>query len=150
MKTNGTIIGEGKINNIPKSTNISMRLLPLNYTSSKYKNILHKYYVSRNENNSINKISCGYKNDYLFKTTVNLNKYKVGLKRTESNSTTSITSNTDKINKIKNISINLKKFISRGNSNSMSNNINNNNHSNTNSNLQISKYVNNFLKKKKN
>ena len=57
MKTNGTIIGEGKINNIPKSTNISMRLLPLNYTSSKYKNILHKYYVSRNENNSIN-VSC--------------------------------------------------------------------------------------------
>jgi hypothetical protein len=56
MKTNGTIIGEGKINNIPKSTNISMRLLPLNYTSSKYKNILHKYYVSRNENNSIMQI----------------------------------------------------------------------------------------------
>ena len=111
MKTNGTIIGEGKINNIPKSTNISMRLLPLNYTSSKYKNILHKYYVSRNENNSINKISCGYKNDYLFKTTVNLNKYKVGLKRTESNSTTSITSNTDKINKIKKVTFSTVEII---------------------------------------
>ena len=53
--------------------------------------------------------------------------------------------------KNKNISINLKKYITRGNSNNISNNINNfnNNHSNTNSNIQISQYVNNFLNKTK-
>jgi hypothetical protein len=50
--------------------------------------------------------------------------------------------------KSKNISINLKKFITRGNSKTISNNPNNN-YSNTNSNIQISRYVNNFLNKSK-
>ena len=55
-------------------------------------------------------------------------------------------------NKNKNLKMNLKKYITRGNSKLLTKNINNfknNNHSNTNSNLQISKYVNNFLNKNK-
>ena len=101
MKSKETIAGEGEINNIPKTINVSKRFLSRNYSPKNYKTILYNYYSSRNVNNSINKIN--YRNiPKINKSidTIELNKYKIKLKRTESNSTTSISSNNEKIKKV--------------------------------------------------
>ena len=101
MKSKETIAGEGEINKIPKTINVSKRFLSRNYSPKNYKTILYNYYSSKSVNNSINKIN--YRNiPKINKSidTIELNKYKIKLKRTESNSTTSISSNNEKIKKV--------------------------------------------------
>ena len=105
MKSNETISGEGKINQIPKMISVSKRFLSNNnYSPPKYKIFLHNLYSSRNSKSFNTSIKTDFRNDVKIKNntdTIELNKNNnLKLKRTESNSTTSITSNTEKIKKV--------------------------------------------------
>ena len=94
MKSNEKIIGEGKINLIPKTIKVSKRMLPNNNTPSKYKIVLNKYFKAKNEQNlkeiKINKPM----------NTMEINKHRVKLKRIETNSTTSVNTNSEKIKRV--------------------------------------------------
>jgi len=94
MKSNEKIVKEGKINFVPKTIKVSKRLLPNNYFSSKYKIFLNKYYKSRNE-----QIFNEYKMDKPMEN-IELNKHRVKLKRTDTDSTTSVNTNSEKIKKV--------------------------------------------------
>ena len=94
MKSNEKIVKEGKINLVPKTIKVSKRLLPNNYFSSKYKIFLNKYYKSRNE-----QIFNEYKMDKPMEN-IELNKHRVKLKRTDTDSTTSVNTNSEKIKKV--------------------------------------------------
>ena len=94
MKSNEKITGEGKINLIPKTIKVSKRMLPNNNTPSKYKIVLNKYFKAKNEQNlkeiKINKPM----------NTMEINKHRVKLKRIETNSTTSVNTNSEKIKRV--------------------------------------------------
>ena len=94
MKSNEKITGEGKINLIPKTIKVSKRMLPNNNTPSKYKIILNKYFKAKREQN-LNEIKINKPMN-----TIEINKHRVKLKRTESNSTTSVNTNTEKIKRV--------------------------------------------------
>ena len=94
MKSNEKITGEGKINLIPKTIKVSKRMLPNNNTSSKYKIVLNKYFKAKREQN-LNEIKINKPMN-----TIEINKHRVKLKRTESNSTTSVNTNTEKIKRV--------------------------------------------------
>ena len=94
MKTNEKITGEGKINLIPKTIKVSKRMLPNNNTPSKYKIVLNKYFKAKREQN-LNEIKINKPMN-----TIEINKHRVKLKRTESNSTTSVNTNTEKIKRV--------------------------------------------------
>ena len=101
MKSIKIVLGEGKINIIPKLSNTPKHILPLNYSPNKYKNVLHKYYLSKCEKSpQLNIINLDSKKNYKLNEKFGLNKFNVKLKRADSNSTTSITTNTDKIKKV--------------------------------------------------
>ena len=105
MKSKETIAGEGEINKIPKTINVSKRFLSRNYSPNKYKNFLNNYYNTKKEELPINEIKINIDNkrvDKLNKPMISfeINKHKVKLKRTDSNSTTSINTNTDKIKRV--------------------------------------------------
>ena len=76
---NEIIIGDGKTNNIPKTINISHRLLNQKITQNENN-------IKENKKESINKLP--------------LNKYIKKLERVGSISTTSVNSNTEKIKKV--------------------------------------------------
>ena len=76
---NEIIIGDGKTNNIPKTINISHRLLNQKITQNENN-------IKENKKESINKL--------------HLNKYIKKLERVGSISTTSVNSNTEKIKKV--------------------------------------------------
>ena len=94
MKSNEKITGEGKINLIPKMIKVSKRMLPNNNTPSKYKIVLNKYFKAKREQN-LNEIKINKPMN-----TIEINKHRVKLKRTESNSTTSVNTNTEKIKRV--------------------------------------------------
>ena len=94
MKSNEKITGEGKINLIPKTIKVSKRMLPNNNTPSKYKIVLNKYFKAKREQN-LNEIKINKPMN-----TIEINKHRVKLKRTESNSTTSVNTNTEKIKRV--------------------------------------------------
>ena len=94
MKSNEKITGEGKINLIPKTIKVSKRMLPNNNTPSKYKIVLNKYFKAKKEQN-LNEIRINKPMN-----TIEINKHRVKLKRTESNSTTSVNTNTEKIKRV--------------------------------------------------
>ena len=94
MKSNEKITGEGKINLIPKTIKLSKRMLPNNNTPSKYKIVLNKYFKAKREQN-LNEIKINKPIN-----TIEINKHRVKLKRTESNSTTSVNTNTEKIKRV--------------------------------------------------
>lgn len=94
MKSNEKITGEGKINLIPKTIKVSKRMLPNNNTPSKYKIVLNKYFKAKREQN-LNEIKINKPIN-----TIEINKHRVKLKRTESNSTTSVNTNTEKIKRV--------------------------------------------------
>ena len=94
MKSNEKITGEGKINLIPKTIKVSKRMLPNNNTPSKYKIVLNKYFKAKREQN-LNDIKINKPMN-----TIEINKHRVKLKRTESNSTTSVNTNTEKIKRV--------------------------------------------------
>ena len=94
MKSNEKITREGKINLIPKTIKVSKRMLPNNNTPSKYKIVLNKYFKAKREQN-LNEIKINKPMN-----TIEINKYRVKLKRTESNSTTSVNTNTEKIKRV--------------------------------------------------
>ena len=94
MKYNEKITGEGKINLIPKTIKVSKRMLPNNNTPSKYKIVLNKYFKAKREQN-LNEIKINKPIN-----TIEINKHRVKLKRTESNSTTSVNTNTEKIKRV--------------------------------------------------
>ena len=94
MKSNEKITGEGKINLIPKTIKVSKRMLPNNNTPSKYKIVLNKYFKAKIEQN-LNEIKINKPMN-----TIEINKHRVKLKRTESNSTTSVNTNTEKIKRV--------------------------------------------------
>ena len=94
MKSNEKITGEGKINLIPKTIKVSKRMIPNNNTPSKYKIVLNKYFKAKREQN-LNEIKINKPIN-----TIEINKHRVKLKRTESNSTTSVNTNTEKIKRV--------------------------------------------------
>ncbi len=94
MKSNEKITGEGKINHIPKTIKVSKRMLPNNNIPSKYKIVLNKYFKAKREQN-LNEIKINKPMN-----TIEINKHRVKLKRTESNSTTSVNTNTEKIKRV--------------------------------------------------
>ena len=94
MKSNEKITGEGKINLIPKTIKVSKRMLPNNNIPSKYKIVLNKYFKAKREQN-LNEIKINKPIN-----TIEINKHRVKLKRTESNSTTSVNTNTEKIKRV--------------------------------------------------
>ena len=94
MKSNEKITGEGKINLIPKTIKVSKRMLPNNNTPSKYKIVLNKYFKAKREQN-LNEIKINKPMN-----SIEINKHRVKLKRTESNSTTSVNTNTEKIKRV--------------------------------------------------
>ena len=94
MKSNEKITGEGKINLIPKTIKVSKRMLPNNNIPSKYKIVLNKYFKAKREQN-LNEIKINKPMN-----TIEINKHRVKLKRTESNSTTSVNTNTEKIKRV--------------------------------------------------
>ena len=94
MKSNEKITGEGKINLIPKTIKVSKRMLPNNNIPSKYKIVLNKYFKAKREQN-LNEIKINKPVN-----TIEINKHRVKLKRTESNSTTSVNTNTEKIKRV--------------------------------------------------
>ena len=94
MKSNEKITGEGKINFIPKTIKVSKRMLPNNNSPSKYKIVLNKYFKAKREQN-LNEIKINKPMN-----TIEINKHRVKLKRTESNSTTSVNTNTEKIKRV--------------------------------------------------
>ena len=94
MKSNEKITGEGKINLIPKTIKVSKRMLPNNNTPSKYKIVLNKYFKAKREQN-LNEIKINKPMN-----TIEINKHRVKLKRTESDSTTSVNTNTEKIKRV--------------------------------------------------
>ena len=94
MKSNEKITGEGKINLIPKTIKVSKRMLPNNNTPSKYKIVLNKYFKAKREQN-LNEIKINKPMN-----TIEINKHRVKLRRTESNSTTSVNTNTEKIKRV--------------------------------------------------
>ena len=94
MKSNEKITGEGKINLIPKTIKVSKRMIPNNNTPSKYKIVLNKYFKAKREQN-LNEIKINKPMN-----TIEINKHRVKLKRTESNSTTSVNTNTEKIKRV--------------------------------------------------
>ena len=96
MKSNEKITGEGKINLIPKTIKVSKRMLPNNNTPSKYKIVLNKYFKAKREQN-LNEIKI---NKPMNTIEIEINKHRVKLKRTESNSTTSVNTNTEKIKRV--------------------------------------------------
>ena len=85
MKSRENITEEGKINLIPKTIKVSKRFLPNNNSPKKYKIILNKYFKAKKEQ-YLNEIKVNNKP----MNTMEINKHKVKLKRTESNSTTSV------------------------------------------------------------
>ena len=95
MKSNEKITGEGKINLIPKTIKVSKRFLPNNNSPKKYKIILNKYFKEKKEQ-YLNEIKVNNKP----MNTMEINKHRVKLKRTESNSTTSVNTNTEKIKRV--------------------------------------------------
>ena len=94
MKSNEKTKGEGKINHIPKTIKVSKRFLSSNYSPNKYKNSLYKYYKSKSE-----KVQNEYKINKPLDT-MEFNKHRVKLKRTDTDSTTSVNTNTEKIKKV--------------------------------------------------
>ena len=94
MKSNEKITGEGKINLIPKTIKVSKRMIPNNNTPSKYKIVLNKYFKAKREQN-LNEIKINKPMN-----AIEINKHRVKLKRTESNSTTSVNTNTEKIKRV--------------------------------------------------
>ncbi len=96
MKSNEKITGEGKINLIPKTIKVSKRMLPNNNIPSKYKIVLNKYFKAKREQN-LNEIKI---NKPMNTIEIEINKHRVKLKRTESNSTTSVNTNTEKIKRV--------------------------------------------------
>ena len=94
MKSNEKITGEGKINLIQKTIKVSKRMLPNNNIPSKYKIVLNKYFKAKREQN-LNEIKINKPMN-----TIEINKHRVKLKRTESNSTTSVNTNTEKIKRV--------------------------------------------------
>ena len=101
MKSIKIVSGEGKINIIPKLSKTPKHILPLNYSPCKYKNTLHKYCVKKCEKSpQLNIINLDSKKNYKLNEKLGLNKFKVKLKRADSNSATSVATNTDKIKKV--------------------------------------------------
>ena len=69
-------------------------MLPNNNTPSKYKIVLNKYFKAKKEQN-LNEIRINKPMNI-----IEINKHRVKLKRTESNSTTSVNTNTEKIKRV--------------------------------------------------
>ena len=101
MKSIKIISAEGKINNIPKISKTPSHILQLNYSPNKYKNVLHNYYLTKREKSpKLNIIKLDFKKNYKLNEKLGFNKYRFKINRTDSNSTTSVTTNTDKIKKV--------------------------------------------------
>ena len=105
MKSNEKIAGKSQTHYTSKKIYIPKRFLSRNYSPNKYKNFLNNYYNTTKEELPINEIKINIDNkrvDKLNKPMISfeINKHKVKLKRTDSNSTTSINTNTDKIKRV--------------------------------------------------
>ena len=103
MKSDEKILGKCQTHYISKKIYIPKRFISRNYSPSKYKNFLTDYYNKKKEELPINEINIEDKKDnklYKPMNSLEINKHRVKLKRTDSNSTTSINTNTDKIKKV--------------------------------------------------
>ena len=100
MKTyNEVELGEGSINNLSKTIDTSKRLLTNNLSKEKSISFKNKKIIEGNQKNSVNSFS--------LKDTITMKKYINRLKSFGSNSTTTMSSNNEKIKKVTFSTINI-------------------------------------------